>query len=207
MKKPLMYAVRHGSTTDSAKNIFRGQRDSALDKEGFLDAHKLKEFFEDKEWDGIFCSDMVRAIQTATIICDDQSEYQPQATSALEPWNIGEELTGADKNAKNKKLMGFYIDNPHETPKGGESRYDFEHRVWPALAEGIELGWSNDVPCIVVIHSSVVHSLNHLLIGENHEDVSVEPGGVVEVYFEDGEIKHRAIFKQREDDSSLQSNS
>jgi broad specificity phosphatase PhoE len=207
MKKPLMYAVRHGSTTDSGKNIFRGQHNSALDKEGFLDAHILKDFFKGKEWDRIFCSTMMRAIQTATVICDDQDSYQPEAVDGLEPWAIGTKLTGAPKNAENKKLMGFYIDNPNETPEGGESRYDFEHRVWPVLAEGIELGWQQGIPPIVVIHSSIIHSLNHLLNGEKHKDISVEPGGVVMVYFEDGEIKHEAIFKKRKDDSSFQSNS
>jgi broad specificity phosphatase PhoE len=207
MKKPLLYAVRHGSTNDSGKEIFRGQRDSALDKEGFLDAHKLKEFFEGKEWDRIFCSTMTRAIQTATIICDDQSDYQPETVPGLEPWAIGTKLTGAPKNAENKKLMAFYIDNPDETPEGGESRNDFEHRVWPILAEGIELGWRQGVPPIAVVHSSIIHSINHLLIGENHEDISVEPGGVIEIYFEDSEIRHRAILKKRIDDSSFQSNS
>ncbi len=208
MKKPLLYVVRHGNTTDSGKNVFRGQRDSVLNKEGFLDAHKLKEFFEGKEWDRIFCSTMARAIQTATIICDDQEEYQPEIIKGLEPWAIGTKLTGASKDdPENKKLMQFYIDNMHETPEGGESRYDFEHRVWPMIAEGIELGWRQDIPGIMVVHSSIIHSINHLLVGESHADVSVKPGGVIEIYLENGEIKHQGILKSHHDDSSFQSNS
>jgi broad specificity phosphatase PhoE len=203
MKKPLMYLVRHGSTTDSGQNIFRGQRNSALDRKGFLDAHKLKEFFQDKQWDRIFCSPMTRAIQTATIICDDQSEYQPETIPGLEPWDIGPELTGSPKNAANKKKMDFFIENPAESPEGGESRFDFEHRVWPILAEAIELGWHQEIPCVVVGHSSVVHSLSHLIEGESHKEVAVKPGGVVEVFMEDGEIGHRPIFKSGTDDSSF----
>ena len=204
MKKPLLWVVRHGSTTDSGKNIFRGQRDSALDKKGFLDAHSLKDFFSDKEWHRIFCSPMTRSIQTATIICDDQEDYQPETTDGLEPWNIGF-LTGLPKNPDNKKKMAFYQDNPSEIPEDGESRNQFEGRIWPLLADAIQLGWEQGVPCIVVAHSSVIHSLNHLLIGEN-EDLhqAVEPGGVIEVYFEDGEIKHRPILKaSQKDDSSF----
>lgn len=202
MKKPLMYLVRHGSTTDSGKEIFRGQRDSALDKKGFLDAHTLKDFFARKEWHRIFCSPMTRAIQTATIICDDQSEYQPETTDGLEPWNIGF-LTGLPKNKENRAKMDFYINNPSETPQGGESRRDFERRLWPLLAEAIQIGWQQEVPTIVVGHSSVIHSLNHLMDGENHTEVAVKPGGVVEVYFDDGEIRHRPIFKAGTDDSSF----
>lgn len=202
MTKPLMYLARHGTTTDSGKNIFRGQRDSALDKDGFLDAHALKEFFADKEWHRVFCSPMTRAIQTATIICDDQSEYQPETTDGLEPWDIGF-LTGLPKNKANRDKMDFYINNPDETPEGGESRRDFERRVWPLLADGIRMGWESGIPPIVVVHSSIIHSLSHLLLGEMHQDISVEPGGVMMVYFDDGVIKHGPVFKEGSDDSSF----
>lgn len=202
MKKPLLYLVRHGSTTDSSKNIFRGQHNAALDKKGFLDAHALKDFFKDKEWHRIFCSPLMRAIQTATIICDDQEDYQPEAVEGLKSWDIGA-MTGQIKTPENKKKMQYFIENPDDAPKDGESRHEFERRVWPLLAAGIELGWQQDVPCIEVVHSSLIHSLNHLMEGENHEDISVDPGGVVEVYFEDGEIKHRPVLKTGADDSSM----
>jgi broad specificity phosphatase PhoE len=205
MKRPLLYVVRHGSTTDSGKKIYRGQKDSALDKEGFRDAHVLKEFFKDKEWDQIFCSRTTRTIQTATVICDDQSEYQPQVLDGEEPWNIGSKLTGAPKNKTNQALMDFYVNNPDEVPEDGESRHEFEHRVWPILAFLIELGWKNGKPAIDVTHSSVIHSLNHLLEGESHPRMAVKPGGVIEVYLEDGEILHRPIFKPGTDDSSFES--
>jgi broad specificity phosphatase PhoE len=202
MKKPLLYLVRHGSTTDSSKNIFRGQRDSALDKKGFSDAHSLKDFFKTKEWHRIFCSPMTRAIQTATIICDDQADYQPETTPGLEPWNIGE-MTGKPKTPENKIRMEHFIEKADEAPKGGESRNEFEHRVWPLLASGIELGWKQGTPCIIVVHSSIIHSLNHLMEGENHEDKAVKPGGVMEVFMEGGEIMHEPILKASTDDSSL----
>lgn len=202
MKKPLLYLVRHGSTTDSKLNIFRGNRDSALDKKGFLDAHTLREFFEHKEWDRIFCSALTRSIQTATIICDDQSDYQPETIDGLEPWHIGF-LTGLPKDDKNKAKMAFYVEHPEKTPEGGESRREFESRVWPLMAEATQVGWEQGIPCIMVAHSSLIHALNHLLEGESHKDVAVKPGGVVEVYLENGEIKHRAIFKAGTDDSSF----
>jgi len=205
MKKILLYAVRHGSTTDSGKNIFRGQRDSALDKKGFSDAHALKDFFKDKEWHRIFCSPMTRAIQTATIICDDQEDYQPETTPGLEPWAIGDELTGAFKTPKNKKKLTHLVSHPDEVPEGGECRHEFEYRVWPLLAAGIELGWKQGKPCIEIVHSSVLHALNHLMEGEDHENIAVEPGGVVEVYLEDGEIYHHPVLKTSKDDSTLDS--
>src|SRR5271168_3580690 len=194
MKKPLLYLVRHGATVDSAKNIFRGQHDAALNKKGFSDAHILKEFFKTVEWHRIFCSPLTRAIQTATIICDDQSDYQPETTPGLESWDIGA-MTGAVKTPKNKEKMEYFITNPDKAPEGGESRHEFEHRVWPLIAAGIELGWKQGTPCIEVVHSSLIHALNHLMQGEKHEDIAVKPGGVVEIFMEDGEIFHQPIFK------------
>lgn len=203
MKQTLVYVARHGSTNDSKKGIFRGQRDSALDKQGFLDAHKLREFFEKKKWESIFCSPMTRAIQTATIICDDQSEAQPITTPGLEPWDVGY-LTGKDKKEYGKEF-DHYVVNDNDVPKGGESRRQFEDRVFPLLGEAMEIGLQQEVPCIVVAHSSIIHCLAHLLYGENHPNISVDPGGVVEIYYEDGEFKERAALKEGTDDSSFAS--
>ena len=208
MNKPLMYLVRHGRTTDSDMNIMRGQRDSVLDKEGFLGAHELKDFFMELDWHRIFCSKMSRSIQTATIICDDQEDYQPEIIHGLEPWDVGQ-ITGQPKNKATSTKVEYLDEHPWAQPGAteefpGESIYQFQARVWPILAAGIQLGWEQGVPCIMVAHSSIVHSLNHLLIGYEHDDISVDPGGVIEVYFHDGEILHRPIFKEGKDDSSFQ---
>lgn len=204
MRKTLVYLVRHGTTTDSGKKIFRGQRDSALDKKGFLDAHVLKEYFDERDWHRIFCSPMTRSQQTAVIIAGDRKD-RPEIAAGLEPWNIGF-LTGQPKTAENEKLIKYFDTHLDEAPEGGESVYGFEGRIWPWLAAFVQLGWEQGVPCIAVAHSSVIHSLNHLLVGhKNHKEIAVAPGGVIEVYMEDGEILHEPIFKQEGDDSSFKS--
>lgn len=204
MIKTLFWLARHGSTTDSGKGIFRGQRNSALDKSGFLDAHTQKDFFEKKKWHNIFCSNLTRAIQTATIICDDRKDEEPSIHPGLKPWDIGY-LTGKDKK-KYAKEMQFYIDNPDETPDDGESEHEFEERVHPLLGDAMRIGLVHEEPCIVVAHSSIVHSLSHLLYGEKHKEMAVKPGGIVEVYLEDGEFKARPVLKSGHDDSSFATN-
>jgi broad specificity phosphatase PhoE len=203
MKKPLLWLVRHGTTTDSELNIFRGQRNSVLDKKGFLDAHDLKDFFAKREWKRVFCTEMARAVQTATIICGDQDDAHPETVEGAEPWNIGW-LTGKPKTAENKKWIQYYDEHLSESPEGGESIYEFEGRVWPLLVALIQTGWEQGTPCIFVAHSSIIHTLNHLLEGhKNHREIAVKPGGVVEVYMQDGEITHDAIYKKHHDDSSF----
>lgn len=204
MRKTLFWLARHGSTTDSGKGIFRGQRNSALDKKGFLDAHEQKEFFEKKKWHNIFCSPLTRAVQTAIIICDDRKDEEPISNTGLKPWDIGY-LTGKEKK-KYAKEMQHFIDNSDEVPEDGESQNQFQDRVHPLLADAMKIGLEEDEPCIVVAHSSVIHALSHLLYGEHHPDTAVKPGGILEIYLEDGEFKSRPALKEGKDDSSFHPN-
>lgn len=197
----LFFLVRHGTTTDSHKRIFRGDRNSMLDREGFGDAHKLKEFFKNRVWESIFTSDMTRSKQTAKIIADDRKDEVKGDYHDLRPWDIGF-LTGQDKD-RYKDIMTFYVENPDERPEGGETRNEFFDRVNPLLVEAMEIGIHNK-PCIIVGHSSIIHALAHLLWGEGHPPLAVQPGGVVEVYYDkDGNFDARPILKKGKDDSSF----
>ena len=197
----LLWLVRHGTTTDSNKGIIRGNRDSMLDRQGFLDAHELKEFFGGKRWQQCFCSDMTRAIQTATIICEPRDEA-PVIIPALEPWDVGY-LTGKDKKTF-KNDMTVFVEHPNMRPQEGETRNEFFSRVNPIFLAAMKVGMNQDKPCIVVGHSSVLHALAHLLWGEAHPPLSVDPGGVIECFLTNkGEISARSVFKKGADDSSL----
>ena len=198
---PLIWLVRHSTTTDTQKNIFRGNRDSMLDKQGFLDTHELKKFFSNKDWDYIFCSDMTRAIQTATIVAE-LRDVEPIILKDLEPWDIGY-LTGKNKDDY-KSDMTVFVEHPNMRPQGGETRNEFFDRVNPILIGGMELAIKNDTPTLIVGHSSVIHALAHLLWGEEHPPLAVDPGGVIEVFLtKKGQIDARPIFKEGKDDSSF----
>jgi broad specificity phosphatase PhoE len=200
--RTLLWVARHGTTTDSGKHIFRGQRDSSLDKDGFLGAHEQKKFFEKHDWDKIFTSDMKRACQTAVIIAGDRDKDIMPPLKKLRPWHIGE-ITGKDKKAYGK-VMEHFINNPDEKIPGGEARNEFETgRVKPLFAEGIKRGFEKGIPSIFVTSSSDIHALTHLIHGEAGEHIAVKPGGIIEVYLEDGEIKIRAVLKPGKDDSSF----
>lgn len=198
--KTLLWIARHGTTTDSNKPIFRGNRDTPLDQQGFRDAYDLKKFFSDKKYHLIFTSDMTRGVQTGVILAGEKDGELMPAIKGLRQRDIGY-LTGKDKKEYAKE-MKFFIDHPDEIPKDGESTNQFERgRVFPLLIEGIEMGENGDPP-IIVGHSSVIHALGHLLYGKNHKNLSVKPGGVVEVYIDKDEIQARPAYRAGEDDSS-----
>jgi len=195
----LVYIPRHGKTTDSDKHIFRGNRDSKLNEEGFRDAFELREFFRDLAFGDIYASDRTRSIQTGHIIGEPHDKV-PYVTKALEPWRIGE-LTGKDK-LEYGPVMQHYIDNPEEEIPGGESRNDFEHnRIYPLIVEAIEMGLDGPPP-IIVGHSSIIHAAVNLINGDGSKTLAVKPGGIIIIYLEDGEIKIKAVFKKGKEDSS-----
>lgn len=201
MSKTLLWVARHGTTTDSGRHIFRGQRDSSLDKEGFEGAHEQKKFFEKHDWGKIFTSDMKRSCQTALIIAGDRDKDIMPPVQGLRPWNIGY-LTGKDKEKYGPDMKAF-IDNPDMKIMKGETRNEFEAgRMKPLFAEGIKMGLKGRSP-IIISHSSAIHSLSHLINGEGGKNVAVQPGGIIEVYLEDGEIKLKAALKPGKDDSSF----
>jgi broad specificity phosphatase PhoE len=197
----LFYLVRHGKTTDSDKGIIRGDRNSMLNREGFLDAYELKDFFSDITWDNIHTSDMTRSEQTAKIIAGDRYNDITESIHDLRPWDVGY-LTGLPKK-EYAPDMTVFVENPDMRPQDGETRNEFFARVNPILLAFAEAGIQGKVG-IVVGHSSIIHALAHLLWGEEHPPLAVKPGGVIEVFVnKKGEIDAREIFKKGKDDSSF----
>ena len=199
---PLIWIARHGTTTDSNKKIFRGNRDSMLDRQGFLDAHELKEFFSNKTWKHLVCSDMTRSIQTATIIGEPRDET-PIVLKDLDPWHIGY-LTGKDKK-QFKPDMEVFIEHPDMRPQDGETRNEFFGRTNPLFIAFMYLAIRQGAPVLMGgTSSSVIHALAHLLWGEGHPPLAVEPGGVIEVFLtKKGQIDARPVLKPGKDDSSF----
>lgn len=65
-----IYLLRHGETEQSQKKRCIGVTDVILNENGRRQARHLREYFEDKKLNGIFCSNALRAAQTAEIISD-----------------------------------------------------------------------------------------------------------------------------------------
>jgi broad specificity phosphatase PhoE len=200
--KTLFWLVRHGTTTDSNRGIIRGDRNSMLDRQGFNDAHALKDFFKKNDWHGIFSSDMTRAEQTAKIIADDRFNEVADSIYNLRPWDVGY-LTGKDKKIYGRDITVF-VEHPDMRPQDGESRNEFFQRVFPLLINAMEIGLHGEHPPIIVGHSSVIHALAHLLWGEDHPPLAVKPGGLIKVFVDKkGKIGARPVLKPGKDDSSF----
>lgn len=65
----VLYLVRHGDTEDTAKNLYSTEK-GKLTKAGILEARELSLFFENKDIDHIYTSDLPRTVKTSIIILD-----------------------------------------------------------------------------------------------------------------------------------------
>lgn len=66
MSVKITYFV-HGTTTDNEENLSSGWKDVELSSLGVEQSKELSKLVEDKSFDVIFCSDLQRAVDSATI--------------------------------------------------------------------------------------------------------------------------------------------
>jgi len=189
----LAYFVRHGTTTLNAKNCFRGTMNPDLNEEGRADAKRLAEYFGAKDLSALFYSNKNRSEETAGIIAQRKPRIRCFGTESLWPLNVGD-FSGQPKDDKNQAKMDWYVDNPSVSIPGGESLNDFKSRIRPCIMEALEIANKSGAPVLCVVHSSVIHEVSTMFEG-HHSKALVKPGGVVEVYTENGQIHARPILK------------
>lgn len=191
MKTPILFVIRHGRTSFNQKGLFRGEADIPLVEQGFKDAEEAYKELEDIDPSFIVSSDKKRAVQTAEILSNHFGVPHTD-TPQLRAWNLGD-LSGQPKNKENLQLVEEHVKNSDEKMPGGESLNEFRDRVLPVLAEcfahATKVG-----PGIVVAHSSVIHELGTQLF-QNHKSLVVQPGGIVVIGLDNGEVTADRIFK------------
>ena len=77
--------------------------------------------------------------------------------------------------------MNYFEKYPNEKIPMGESINEFRGRTQPEIKKLLVEGAHSAHPVLAVVHSSVIHELNHLLTGD-HNQTLVKPGGIVGVF-------------------------
>ena len=111
----------HGTTVDNENKVGTGWNQGELSELGIQQAKDLKPLVADKTFDTVFCSDLKRAVDTATIVFGDKYEITPDAR--LRECNYGD-LNGATEEMLGEKTA--HISDPFPN---GESYQDAEKRI------------------------------------------------------------------------------
>ncbi len=131
----------HGTTTDNEKKISSGWSDVELSEKGIKQAITLKSLIADKKFDIVFCSDLKRAIKSASLIFGGDVEIIRD--ERLRECNYGE------YNGKASEIVEpMQEDNVINKFPGGESCEDVKGRIEDFL-EYIKRNYDNKSIAIV----------------------------------------------------------
>ena len=64
----MIYIIRHGQTELNNRNVLQGRSDCPLNEKGRQQASAAKEKLAEVRFDAVFCSPLIRAVQTAKIL-------------------------------------------------------------------------------------------------------------------------------------------
>ncbi|WP_404450211.1 histidine phosphatase family protein [Sutcliffiella horikoshii] len=82
--------IRHGSTAWNKERRAQGSTNIPLDQDGIRDAESLADRIKNEEWDVIYSSDLLRAMQTAEIVARNLQVEEVYLDSRLQEVNGGQ---------------------------------------------------------------------------------------------------------------------
>ncbi len=118
-----LYLVRHGETESNKERRYQGWTESPLSESGVRQAEKVGLYLGSQRIEGLYCSDLQRAVNTARII-GASSGLKPVVTGLLREINFGqwEGHTYDEIEAGWGNAIRLWLDDPFtKAAPGGET--------------------------------------------------------------------------------------
>lgn len=160
-----IYLVRHGETDWNLRGMFYGWTDCDINEKGVEQAARLKNFFNQIEYDKIYSSDLLRAGHTAEIIAADQ-KIEIEKNSCFREIYFGdwEDKAGKYIRENHSDELNLWITGwKTRSLPGGESFQDFYRRVTEGLAKIIQENKGKTV--VIVSHNGPMSAMLCYLTG------------------------------------------
>ncbi len=145
---PSLYLVRHGQTSYNRDGKIRGWDDVPLDKHGKKSAKAAAEDLAGKGIECIYCSDLKRAEDTASIIAEIVGS-EVEVRQALRPWNLGHYQ--GEKIEEVRPGLAYYSQWPDRRVPGGEAFRSFFSR-WVKFLAGQMADSARGEKIAIVVH-------------------------------------------------------
>ena len=181
----MLIFVRHGATElngTGSHEALRGWLDVPLSRIGMHEAAKAAEALTGLKPSSLYCSHLIRAVQTAQCI-GQALDIVIEPSQEFAPWNVGT-LAGQKVQDILPEMLRLVYQHPDEqAPGGGESFNAFLNRFVPAVKRVVASG---DL-CVLVGHarnSMVIDALakhggESLDMNVFKKPAVVDPGGVM----------------------------
>jgi probable phosphoglycerate mutase len=151
-----VYLARHGQTAYNHEGRFQGQQAIPLDDTGRAQAQELAERARGYGFRALWCSPLLRALETADAVAA-RIGLEPVQDARLMETDAGDwtDRSFADVISEEPELFAaFAAAEPSFAFPGGESFAEQEQRVGAAL-DDIEAG---ELPALVVCHGMVIRA-------------------------------------------------
>ncbi len=113
----MIYIIRHGKTELNKANVLQGRSNHPLNEEGVEQAKKAAENLREIHFDHVFSSPLIRAVETAEIVCPDM---KPVIDERLIEMDYGP-YEGSDLQNPSPEVIAFFMDFAHTpAPEGME---------------------------------------------------------------------------------------
>jgi broad specificity phosphatase PhoE len=160
-----IFLVRHGATALSAEDRFAGAIDPELSPEGVTQVERLAERLSNDAIRAVYCSPMVRTLQTATILAAPHG-LTPVVREGLREIGHGhwEGMRRAEVEAQYAEEYAAWDEDPFTfAPQGGEAGVNVIARALPVIREIVLQHKGQNV--LVVSHKATIRLLISSLLG------------------------------------------
>lgn len=160
-----IFMVRHGATQLSAEDRFAGSIDPELSGEGIFQAQRLAKRLADDAITAVYCSPMVRTVQTASILAKPHN-LTPILRDGLREISHGqwEGIRRAEVEAQFPEEYAAWEEDPYTfAPEGGETGVSVIARALPVIREVVLNHRGENV--ILVSHKATLRLLISSLLG------------------------------------------
>jgi probable phosphoglycerate mutase len=157
--------VRHGESTWNEEHRIQGQLDPPLSKKGRLQAARLARRLARRRLEGIYVSDLKRAVETAAPLAE-ATGLRAEPMAGLREVFLGEweGLHTEELVARFPEAWARWTQEPNwDLVPGGESGAAFEARVGEALDLIFDHHAAGEV--VVVTHGGVIQIALHQVVG------------------------------------------
>ena len=128
----MIYIIRHGKTELNKANVLQGRSNYPLNEEGIRQAEETAKLLESVEFDHVYSSPLIRAVQTAEIIA---SNCEIKIDQRLIEMDYGQ-YEGTDHKNMPEEVRTFFSDFIHNpAPDGMEQLSEVVRRTGEFLED------------------------------------------------------------------------
>ena len=146
----VLWLIRHGETDWNAEGRFQGWTDVPLNETGRAQAEQLRALLAAGDFDGVWSSDLIRAVETARVAIS-----EPSVDERLREIDFGD-LEGAVWDELDSDIRAGLKEFDSFQSPGGESTAAFVDRVFAFLDE-LEAGRH-----LVFAHGGVIRAIGRV---------------------------------------------